>query len=118
MDGSIAGASVVRAIAIDALDWSINLSELTRQGARINDIGIRQQRHDELLGVGIQADVELAPAAAIILTVRADFPLAFAEDFQSGGIEDEVFDGFLRWRSESDLETTSAAAKQRVMRGG
>ena len=100
MNGSVAAASVVGAIAVDALNFGIKLLELTRQAARINDRGIGQQRHDQLLGVGIQADVQLAPAAAIILAVGADFPLAFAEDFQARGINDEMFDGLFRWRSQ------------------
>ena len=93
MDGSIAGASVVRAIAVDAFDWRLNLLELTRQGARINDRRIGEQGDNHLLGVSVNADVEFAPPAAVILAVGADFPLAFAEDFQAGGVEDEMFDG-------------------------
>ncbi len=93
MNRSVAGASVVGAVAINALDWRLNLLELTRQGARINDRRIGQQGNNNLLGVSVNADVQLAPLAAIILAVGADFPLAFAKDFQARSINNEMFDG-------------------------
>ena len=93
MNGFVAGASIKSAIAIDTLDGRLDLFEMARQRARVNDIGVGEQGRDDLLRVGIQADVEFAPAAAVILAVGADLPLAFAEDFQTGGINDEVSDG-------------------------
>ena len=93
MNRSIAGASIKGAVAVDALDLDINLLELMRQRARINDRSIGEQSDDEVLRIGSQADVEFAPAAAIILAVGADFPFAFAKDFQAGGVEDEMLDG-------------------------
>jgi hypothetical protein len=91
------------------------LLELTRQAARINDAFIRQYSRDDLLGSGVHGDVEFAPDAAIILAMSADFRFTFAEDFQAGGIKDEMADE-LGLRAEVDFEMASAARPQRVMR--
>src|ERR1043165_2708682 len=118
MDGAIAGASIVCAVGIDALDGRLDLFEQAGQGAWINHVLIRQQSNDNLLRVGIQTDVQFAPGAALAGFMGFDEPLAFAEDFKTGGVKDKVFDGFFRWRGESELEEASASGEQRVMWGG
>src|SRR5690242_4430425 len=87
VNGTVTLACVERPIAIDALDRPLDLLKLARQRARVNDRCIGEQGGDDLLRVGIDADMELTPAAAIILAVGADFPFAFTKDFESRRIE-------------------------------
>src|SRR5512138_1235183 len=83
MNGAIALARIKGAAAVDALDGRFNLLELARQRAWINHRAVGEQSGDDLLRVGIHAEVELAPAAAIILAMGADFPFALAQDLQA-----------------------------------
>lgn len=59
--------------------------------------------------------MQFAPGAPFILAVGANFPLAFAEDFQAAGIEDEMLDLF-RMGAKFDLKPGGTPREDRIMR--
>lgn len=60
--------------------------------------------------------MKLAPHSASVCSMLPDFPFAFAEDFQTCAVDDEMRDFTTGWRFYTDVDGLCPLANQGVVR--
>lgn len=117
-DGFIAIALVIRSIAADLFDLLVNLLKQVFEHLRVGQVVCSHHRRHDLARSFIGADVKFSPSAALPVAVSADFPFAFTEDFNAGGIYHHVQRFIVFAARQSHLQGGAAAAQLAVRDDG
>ena len=101
----VASALIVSAVGADLFDLSGRVLKQIRQGFGITDIVRAGHDADDFERRFIHAEVEVAPGPAFPDTVLTDFPLAFAVNFDSGRVYNQVkgFGQILDWQGDRQM---------------
>jgi len=86
----VASPLIVGAVGADLFDLSGHILKQIRQGFGITDIVRAGHDADDFERRFIHAEVEFAPGPAFPDTVLADFPLAFAVNFDAGRVYNQM----------------------------
>jgi len=92
------------------LNFSVDLTDKPRGCLRICHIVQGQVSADNFVSNGVHRKVQFPPDAALFLTVLFHFPFTFAEDFQAGGIYNEMGNLAARGVFERDTDGLSPSA--------
>ena len=81
---------IISAVGADLFDPSRRVLKQIRQGFGIADIVCAGHDANDFQGRFIDTEVEFAPGPAFSDAVLADFPLAFAVNFDSGRVYNQM----------------------------
>ena len=88
--GIVNGLAIIRAVCGHRCNVSIDLIEQFRHFGNVADIVRRQFHGDDFMRVGINAEVQLAPAAARPDTMFLIQPFALAVNLEAGAVDEEM----------------------------
>ena len=89
-EGAMHAFGVIRAIGRDLAHIPFDLHEQVREDFAVVPVGRGHFDTDDVLGRGVDRQMDIAPGATLAYAVPANFPLALAEDFQTGGIHHDM----------------------------
>ncbi|EDT41957.1 hypothetical protein BamMEX5DRAFT_2290 [Burkholderia ambifaria MEX-5] len=95
-----------------------DLVEQFGEDVTVGDVLMRHQRGAHLTGIRVEAEMHLAPRAALRVTVLAHLPFAFAVDLHAGAVDHQMDRLAVVNDRQLDLKRLRTAAERRVIRHG
>ena len=89
-DSAVDASLIVGAITGEGGEWTCDLIEQGPDLRAIIDIAGRQFRREDLAGLGVHAEVQLAPGATCASAVLLDQPFAGPAQPQAGAVDQQV----------------------------
>src|SRR6185295_4475827 len=81
---------IIRAVRAHLLDFALYVGEQFRQHLGVADVIGASTGYDDFARRGVHAKMKFAPSAPLAPAVLADFPLAFAVDFDAGRVNHQL----------------------------
>ena len=106
---------IIRAIAIQRNDFTVNTSQKFRNNRRVVAAVGRLFRGDDLLGFNVRRNVEFTPSSAFASSVFVNLPFAFALDLQPGAVDHNVKRTALAVHLERNVQRFRTFAKGRII---